>query len=1076
MGPPKLAFEAEKILSGLKSFQRRTVEHVFHRLFEADDSTHRFLVADEVGLGKTLVAKGVIAKAIDHLADKVDRIDVVYVCSNADIARQNIRRLNVSGDDGFALATRITLLPTTIHGLKEKRVNFVSFTPGTSIELSGGLGIKEERALLYRLLERAWDLRGKAPSNVLRGAVRADRFRKAVAAFDGAERKIDEDLAQAFCSALEKRVAAAEEAGEEDLRSRFETLCEWYPRSDSRVPKHVAQERSSLVGELRSLLARTCIDALEPDLVILDEFQRFSHLLHGDDEASLLARALFTYADEDSSVRVLMLSATPYKMYTVDDESETENHYQDFLAVLSFLLRSDAAAEEIAGLLEDYRKALLRLSKETQNDVLALKEEIQARLSRVVARTERLAASGDGNGMLRAIRAENPRLTSDDVGDYLLLDGLAEAVEHPDPMPFWKSAPYTAQFMDKSYQLKARLVDACDEPESAARIAAAVRRGRLLTRGEIERYAELDPGNARLRALLGDTVERGAWKWLWIAPSLPYYQLQGAFEGAEQFTKRLIFSAWRVVPKAIATLLSYEVERRCQKNFDADAKNTGEAHERRGSNLLLRFRKTDGRLAGMPILTLLYPSSALAALFDPLCAPPRGEDPAMPGVSAVLAQAAERINRALQGVLPKDTDGGPPDEAWYWAAPILLDRESDPEGIRAWFGQAKLASLWAGEDEDREEDSVWAEHVARAEELLEGRLALGPPPDDLAEVLALVAVASPATAALRAFSRPDEGRSRARLAVRTAAAQVGWGFRKLFNLPDVIALVRGIYGGEPYWRRVLEYCVDGCLQSVLDEYSHVLRDSLALSGGAESTAPELATAISSALGLRSATLSVDEITVDEQGARIEPFRMVTRFALPFGEDHLTASVGVRSERVRSAFNSPFWPFVLASTSVGQEGLDFHPYCHAIVHWNLPRNPVDMEQREGRVHRYKGHAVRKNVAKAWRDHLPGSAGDPWASLFSLAAEGVGGVGDELVPYWMYPLEDGAYIERHVPVLPLSRDQLFIDRMRKTLAIYRMAIGQPRQEDLVRALLSRMPEQELAALVDKLRIDLTPRSFE
>ena len=35
---------------------------------------------------------------------------------------------------------------------------------------------------------------------------------------------------------------------------------------------------------------------------------------------------------------------------------------------------------------------------------------------------------------------------------------------------------------------------------------------------------------------------------------------------------------------------------------------------------------------------------------------------------------------------------------------------------------------------------------------------------------------------------------------------------------------------------------------------------------------------------------------------------------------------------------PYWPFVLVSTSVGQEGLDFHPYCHVVVHWNLPKQP------------------------------------------------------------------------------------------------------------------------------------------
>src|SRR5205814_3261270 len=77
-----------------------------------------------------------------------------------------------------------------------------------------------------------------------------------------------------------------------------------------------------------------------------------------------------------------------------------------------------------------------------------------------------------------------------------------------------------------------------------------------------------------------------------------------------------------------------------------------------------------------------------------------------------------------------------------------------------------------------------------------------------------------------------------------------------------------------------------------------------------------------------------------------------------------SSPATRKERVRAAFNSPFWPFVLVSTSVGQEGLDFHHYCHAVTHWNLPSNPVDLEQREGRINRYKGHAVLKNIAAAF----------------------------------------------------------------------------------------------------------------
>ena len=46
--------DVEAILRQLKGFQRDTVEYAFQRLYVDPDSTHRFLVAGEVGLGKTL--------------------------------------------------------------------------------------------------------------------------------------------------------------------------------------------------------------------------------------------------------------------------------------------------------------------------------------------------------------------------------------------------------------------------------------------------------------------------------------------------------------------------------------------------------------------------------------------------------------------------------------------------------------------------------------------------------------------------------------------------------------------------------------------------------------------------------------------------------------------------------------------------------------------------------------------------------------------------------------------------------------------------------------------------------------
>ena len=99
-GHPK-PFDTDTVLSRLKDFQRTTVDYVFDRLYGNEHPVDRFLVADEVGLGKTLVARGLIARTIDHLWEHVDRIDIVYICSNAAIARQNVSRLNPTLQEDF---------------------------------------------------------------------------------------------------------------------------------------------------------------------------------------------------------------------------------------------------------------------------------------------------------------------------------------------------------------------------------------------------------------------------------------------------------------------------------------------------------------------------------------------------------------------------------------------------------------------------------------------------------------------------------------------------------------------------------------------------------------------------------------------------------------------------------------------------------------------------------------------------------------------------------------------------------------------------------------------------------------
>ena len=148
-------------LADLKDFQRRTAVWAFERMFSDHDPALRFLVADEVGLGKTHVAKGVIAQVIDHLGQIGDeRHDIVYVCSNAAIARQNLRKLAPKGiKPKLVDVDRLTMLPLIdLEGSENGRpgINLLAITPGTSLRFGYSSGKFSERALAYTLLRRHW--------------------------------------------------------------------------------------------------------------------------------------------------------------------------------------------------------------------------------------------------------------------------------------------------------------------------------------------------------------------------------------------------------------------------------------------------------------------------------------------------------------------------------------------------------------------------------------------------------------------------------------------------------------------------------------------------------------------------------------------------------------------------------------------------------------------------------------------------------------------------------------------------------------------------------------------------------
>ena len=99
--------------------------------------------------------------------------------------------------------------------------------------------------------------------------------------------------------------------------------------------------------------------------------------------------------------------------------------------------------------------------------------------------------------------------------------------------------------------------------------------------------------------------------------------------------------------------------------------------------------------------------------------------------------------------------------------------------------------------------------------------------------------------------------------------------------------------------------------------------------------------------------------------------------------------------------------------------------------------MDFEQREGRVNRFGGHAVRRNIADKHRASVMASRdADPWKAAYDAARDQSAALG-EFAPYWIYP---GPFkVERQLLNYPLSRDAPKAVALKDDLALYRLALA-------------------------------------
>jgi hypothetical protein len=1184
----------QETLAGLKDFQLKTVDYVFKQLYVKGRS--KMLIADEVGLGKTIVAKGIIAKAFGQFTPTSNKkvFNVIYICSNQALARQNLKKLNFSGDN---LAIDYSENDDRITGLaytsKTEETEFPfrikAFTPSTSFDDKTHAGKVDERVLLYRLLYTYADINQDRLRWVLIGnrqispetwnwkidqSIRFERGKydrnnswvkpirhKVKVAF----RNILEQVVEV--DELKKSYNAAGITSPVKLWTLIRNLCDLRLQQNRDFYYAFSKE---LVSKLRFELSRCCIEFLQADIFILDEFQRYKKLIDSKDEeeneekvspAIELAREIFSFENS----KILMLSATPFKPFTNDfDEMNGEVHYSEFITVLKFLMADKAA--EFWKEYEHDRKALFGFLRHPDTldaqmpSAVGLKNKLETLYRTSIVRTEKLLASNDRDALIKHVN-KPISIQPEDINDFVVLDQITLLLnkDHkaslPVPLEYVKSCPFALSFLD-NYQHKEKIRNLILEDAELQQLVKQTKHGWVNLK-DINDYKPLIPPrakslpNAKLRLLLDETLmgtvskasilenefqiakglfgnassenlifnanvteqkiqellisektkldlikslKKQGWKYLWIPPSIPYYELDGAFKDCWGYSKTLIFSSWKLVPRMVASLVSYEAERLCignSKSISTKEKkdNINFRHyyfpknKKRSPRPQFTFKvlKEEQEPQQMNNFILSYPCLFLANLYDPAIniAEKKSFQQIKTEIKSQLMATFKRLN------LNQYVSGEGDWQKWYWLGPLLLDKASENNKVLTeWLSKGippselSIDAESIGTDKDESIGRKTHFELAKAAFTSHSPIAAGKLSNEQLEVIcehmAELTIGSPAICYLRSQRRYKELSND----LFDAAFNVCSAFLTMFNKPESIAIVRLHTKDGDYWERALRYMIDGNMQAMLDEFLYLL-----INGENIQSTNELSDFISDILSVRTATSDIEDYpTFLDNLTKEKPKRKAIRshYAVDFGTQKINTAKGVgRQINIRQAFNSPFRPFVLASTSIGQEGLDFHLYCKKIFHWNLPSNPIDFEQREGRIHRYQGLVIRLNLASKYREQIGygNTQNNIWKEVFKYAEKekAQAKFSCDLVPYWHTETLSDIKIDRFVPLYPFSRDIEKFNNLIKILTFYRLTFGQPRQEELVDALHDSGFSDEVIQKLDDLIINLSPIRF-
>lgn len=1036
-------------------YQKRTIKRIVDSYMRMDASADmsktakRFLLADEVGLGKTIVAKGVIRcmmckllkKELDELPEEKSQektetreeviksmragnryyyFHVLYMCANTNIAKQNEVKLGLREIEEKAVKKSRAEWTNRSSCLSRKIFDIgVGYKRDDSGQIQKKVEVKQVPSLdvsFHQVLDDYGEIYGKddgiyeylnkiVNENFAARLIILPITPKISGKIKGKGNKDERQYIWNLINGFEKYDEIDYKTT--DIKDQFEKLMEYYRSSVERNKSIKECESNAFTNDadnnawetVRENISDITLKWLKPELIIYDEFQNFREIMT-EYTASQKLDSQEPYA--------LMLSATPFRMYLSDNQAEQDEKNADLTKVCEFLTqKQDEKPSELSDSLKEYKSALEDFSKSSgisERTVLEKKKAFESKMSQVFSRMERI-------NVLR-----NLDLPVQDAG---------QRTEYP--------CGKVPQLYEYAKELHDYAIGGTDNQKVEYAKRMPYMFSFMTAKGSSKGIQEIQEGY-RLKRAFDDKVKTGEIKAIADAKS---YVLKDDFD---DLTKAL--GNWHGV--YLETLL--QVLDFTDKNVKNWADELGCTED--------EIRENHPGAARLLWIPSVVNQESLQGAFSEH----RGY-----GKTIMFADRVA-VPRMMAGLISREVE-----RRLLWL--IWQKQKNKQEVVSAGIEQGEfIKNLKAVQEKVQK-----LADKRNAEETLERKQKY-----TIFFTSSIGMYAVWATLGLREFvaraalGHPDS--------VSKDVETV---------LGDATQANRCYCWYEECKEQVEQYCTCGMYETVLAEWMY-MNDTEDPNKVSEILFPSH----------RKTQIEISLYTKDSGAGITQGKRKIdTYYARCIGlskDDDKVSTI----DNLQKAFNSPFAPFVFATTSVGQEGLDFHYYADRIVHLAIPANPTAFEQREGRINRRNCLAIRRKVIEWYGNECNGNSVVDGRSverkevvkyvkqtldgafqnaenqiLESMPEKPILKCG--MIPHWLLVRKkpegkcyELAGIRRIVPYFYTSKMMTQYHNMLKTLQLYRSVIGQADPEELLERLMVQHSKEE----IENLFVDFSPYSSD